>query len=81
MTAKTKQAPPAFERVLWRGADAKGYPAWWLVRLEAGRYAVLGKFGRRWALQEADWDSALALVPDDQFEAAVTVACARDGRD
>lgn len=81
VTAKTKAPAPAFERVLWRGADAKGYPAWWLVRLEAGRYAMLGKFGRRWALQAADWDSALALVPDEHFEAAVTVACARDGRE
>jgi predicted DNA-binding WGR domain protein len=77
--AKTKQPAPAIAKVLWRGADDKGYPAFWIVR--AGeRYAFLGKIGRRWGLQEGDLDSVLALVPDALFEAAAMMVYERDDK-
>jgi len=80
LAARAKQEAPAFERVLWRGADAKGYPAWWLVRIDGERYGLLGKLGRRWQWSVADWDSVVAMIPDEHFEEAVEAACARDGR-
>ncbi|MBW2735955.1 MAG: hypothetical protein JRH20_26520, partial [Deltaproteobacteria bacterium] len=75
--AKAKQPAPAFERVLWRGADDKGYPALWLVRLAGERHAFLGKLGRRWRLSEGSIDDMLALVPDEHFEAAVMMVYER----
>lgn len=68
----------AVERVLWRGADAKGFPAWWLVRIARGDYGLLGKLGPRWTWTRADRDNAIATVPDTLFAKAVEVAVPRD---
>jgi hypothetical protein len=73
-----KGIAPAFERVLWRGADAKNFPAWWLVRLGVGSYGLLGKLGPRWTWTVADRDNTLATVPDALFARAVEIAVARD---
>lgn len=77
--AKVKTAAPAIERVLWRGADAKGFPAWWLVRIDSENFGLLGKLGKRWGWHQEDWESALALVPDEHFEKAIEMAYARNG--
>jgi hypothetical protein len=69
---------PAIARVLWRGADAKGFPAWWLARLASGDYGVLGKFGTRWMWHVTTRDAAYATLPDEQLEAAAELAPARD---
>ena len=79
--AKGKLDPvPDVARVLWRGADAKGLPALWLVKLRSGSYGFLAKVGSRWSYCEADKDTALASVPDEHFERAAETVAARDGR-
>ncbi len=72
------QAPPAIRRVLWRGADEKGHPALWVVRLAEGGHGILSKVGRRWAWTQGTRDEVLASVPDAQFAAAVETTTARD---
>lgn len=71
VAASRKLEVPAGARVLWRGADEKGFPALWLVRLdgEAG-HGLLGKLGRRWSFTAGRRDDVLASVPDALFEAA-----------
>lgn len=73
----TKQAH-AFERVLWRGADAKNFPAWWLARIDAQTYGLLGKLGKRWTWFVDARDAVFATIPDEHFESAVEVAIERD---
>ena len=72
-----KQTSPCV-RVLWRGADAKGFPAWWLVRVEATTYGLLGKIGKRWSWFVDTRDAVFATIPDEHFEAAVEIAIERD---
>ena len=76
--AKRAKLTSEFERVLWRGADDKGFPAWWLVRVDAAMYGLLGKIGKRWSWLVDSRDAVLATVPDEHFEAAVEIALARD---
>ena len=68
-----KQTSPC-ERVLWRGADAKGFPAWWLVRVRAGVYGLLGKLGKCWTWFVDARDAVFATIPDEHFEAAIEIA-------
>lgn len=67
-----------FERVLWRGADAKGDCVAWVARISHERYAILSKVGARWKWVEGSRDDTLAAVPDASFAAATKVAIARD---
>ncbi len=78
IAARTKQAAPPIARVLWRGADAKGFPAWWIARLADGSYGVLGKFGPRWQWQVDQRDATLASVPDELLDIAVDTTLERD---
>lgn len=39
---------PTIELVLWRGANGKGFPAFWLVRLAKKQYGLLAKVGKQW---------------------------------
>ena len=81
MAAKgTVATPPSIERVLWRGADAKGFPAFWLARLAPNHYGLFWKLGSRWTLSTGTRDEILATVPDAQFAAAVDIAGRRDLR-
>ncbi len=70
LVAKAKGEPLRVDRVRWRGADAKGFPAWWLVQIGSD-HGLLGKLGRRWAFHRADLDSCLAMVPEAHFESAL----------
>ena len=74
-----REREPAVDRVLWRGADDKGYPALWIARLAGGQHALLAKLGRRWSWLEGSLDDVLASVPDQQFEAAAATCAARGG--
>lgn len=67
-----------FERVLWRGTDAKGDCVLWVARVSRERYAILSKVGARWKWVEGSRDDTLAAVPDASFAAATKVAIARD---
>jgi len=78
--AKVKETAPTITRVLWRGADAKGYPAFWIAKINDQRHVFLGKVGRRWGLEEGDPDGILALIPDDLFEAAAMMVYERDDK-
>jgi len=70
---------PAIVRVLWRGADEKGFPALWLVRLEGEQlYGLFWKLGRRWSWAEGRRDDVLASVPNEHFESAALTVAARD---
>jgi hypothetical protein len=73
-----KGDPPTVERVLWRGADAKGFPGFWFVRLGRGEYGLLAKLGGRWGWHVADRDSTFATVPDALLDAATEMVIARD---
>lgn len=75
---RAKRQLPGVERVLWRGADAKGNAGHWVARLAKGQYASLQKLGTRWAWLEGSRDDVLACVPDVAFAAASTIALARD---
>ena len=75
---RIKKTPPAIEKVLWRGADDKGFPGTWLVRVSTDRYGLLGKVARRWNWLEADWDNALAAIDDADFERAIEIAFSRN---
>lgn len=71
VAASRKLEVPAGARVRWRGADEKGFPALWLVRLDGEPgHGLLGKLGRRWSFTTGRRDDVLASVPDAQFEAA-----------
>lgn len=67
-----------FERVLWRGADAKGDCTVWVARVSTDVYAILSKVGARWRWVEGSFDDTLAAVPDAHFAAATKTALARD---
>lgn len=77
-TKFAKGDPPAFERVLWRGADAKGFPAFWFVRLGRDEYGLLAKLGGRWGWHVGDRANTFATVPDALLDAATAMALARD---
>jgi hypothetical protein len=72
-----KQAVP-IDRVLWRGADAKGFPAWWLVRIGPATYGLLGKLGTRWTWIVDARDAVFATIPDEHFESGIEIAIERD---
>jgi hypothetical protein len=65
-------------RVLWRGANAQGLPALWLVRLVDGSYRLRRKVGSRFTWLTGSRDDVMASVPDDAFERAVAIAMARE---
>jgi hypothetical protein len=67
-----------FERVLWRGGDAKGDCVTWVARVRTGVYSILSKVGARWRWAEGTRDDTLASVPDGLFAAATREAFARD---
>ena len=69
---------PAIERVLWRAADDKGFPAYWFVRLRPREYGLLAKLGGRWGWHAGDRDTMFATVPDALLDAATEIAIARD---
>ena len=74
-----KKTPgPERGRVLWRAADEKGFPAYWLVRLRAGEYGLLAKLGGRWGWHAGDRNTMFATVPDTLLDAATEIAIARD---
>jgi hypothetical protein len=73
-----KTEPPAFTRVLWRGADAKSFPAFWIARLESGEYGFLAKLGGRWGWHVSDRDNTFATVPVEMLDAAIEMTVARD---
>jgi len=77
MMLEKKQESRAIERVLWRGADAKGTPALWLARLETGRYGLLWKLGGRWTLSTGTRDEMLATIPDAHLS-GMEIAVRRD---
>ncbi len=58
-------------RVLWRGADDKGYPAYWVVELAEDELGLVCKIGRRWRLTTGNRAEVLATIPDSHFEIAV----------
>jgi hypothetical protein len=66
------------QRVLWRGPDDKGNCGLWLVRVAAGKYALLSKQGKRWSWSEGTRDDVLSTVPDKFFADATRIAIARD---
>jgi hypothetical protein len=70
--------PPAYQRMLWRGPDAKNFPGYWLVRLSTDEYGLLAKLGGRWGWHVSDRDNTFATVPDDLLDAATKMAIARD---
>ena len=76
---KTVSSP--VEHVLWRGADAIGRAAFWLMRLTSGSHALLGKLGRRWTLVEGALDDVLASVPKERFAEAVAATQGQRSRE
>jgi hypothetical protein len=71
-TAKSRSLElPPVTRVLWRGADDKGFPALWLVELADNQLGLVCKLGRRWQLTTGTRDHVLATLPDTHFAAAV----------
>jgi hypothetical protein len=77
-TKLAKGKPPAIERVLWRGADDKGFPGLWFVRLGGGEYGLLAKLGGRWGWHVGDRSNTFATIPDALLDAATEMAIARD---
>jgi hypothetical protein len=69
---------PTIERVLWRGADEKGFPGYWLVRLAPREYGLLAKLGGRWGWNVSDRDNTFATVPDPLLDVATEMTIARD---
>ncbi len=59
------------DRVLWRGADAKGYPALWVVAFAGGDFGLVCKLGTRWKLVRGPRDEVVATIPDTHLAAAV----------
>jgi hypothetical protein len=75
---RTHRPGVSCERVLWRGADARGNAGRWLARLASGRWVLVQKLGRRWEWIEGTRDHTLACVPDQDFPSAMRIALLRD---
>lgn len=76
--AHTNRPAQHCERVLWRGADAKGNAGRWVARVATGHYALIQKVGKRWEWLEGARDDVLASVPDADFAEATALVVARD---
>jgi hypothetical protein len=69
---------PEIERVLWRGIDAKGFPALWVARFAGKSYGLFWKLGARWTLTTGTRDDIVATIPDAHLEKAVDIILRRD---